>query len=246
MSEPRLYPQIARTRPAAINRFGQTSLHGLSSLILLCAAMASSCSNNQPQMQGDTSGGSPPATLSIEEVVRIGDEATGDTVLFAFIENVAVNSHGQIFIVEPRPAAIRAFDSDGSYLADVGAVGEGPGEYSDPLFGNMLTGPADSVYVFDYRGRHLSIYEPNKFEFVRSVTMPPYPVEEDNRVENFGILGVVKDGYVLRLNLVPSRMLVTAHRETNEVIRMANLDGSYGPVVATGPGHESVVALRKL
>ena len=65
----------------------------------------------------------------------------------------------------------------------------------------MLTGPADSVYVFDgWRGRHLSIYGPDQFEFVRSVTVPPYPVEEDNRVENFGILGVVKDGYVAQLN----------------------------------------------
>ncbi len=246
MSRARLYPRIARTRLATIDRIGHRSLHGLSSLILLCAAVASSCSNDQPQMRSGTSGSSPPATLSIEEVVRIGDEAAGDTVFFTFIENIAVNSRGQIFTEEISPAAIRAFDSDGSYLADVGAIGGGPGEYSDPLIGDVLTGPSDSVYVYDNRGRRLSIYEPDKFEFVRSVTMPPYPVEEDNRVENFGILGVVKDGYVLQLRLVPSRMLVTAHRETNEVIRMVNLDGSYGPVVATGPGHEGVVALREL
>ncbi len=237
----------SRTRPATNDRIGHTSLHGISGLILLCAAAASACSNNQSQMQSGTSGSSPPATLSIEEVLRIGDEAAGDTVFFSFIENIAVNSRGQIFIEEPMPAAIRAFDSDGSYLADVGAVGEGPGEYSDPLFGDVLTGPADSVYVYDTsQGRHLSIYEPDKFEFVRNVTIPPYPVEEGNRVENFGILGVVKDGYFFRLRLVPSRMLVTTHRETSEVIRMVNLDGSYGPVVATGSGYEGVVALREI
>ena len=246
MSRARLYPRIARNCPGTIDRIGPTNLHGLSSLILLCAAVASSCSTNQPQVQSGMSGIGPPATLSIQEVVRIGDEAAGDTILFAFIENIVVNSRGQIITEEPRPAAIRAFDSDGSYLADVGAVGGGPGEYSDPLFGGVLTGPADSVYVYDSQGRHLSIYEPDRFKFVRSVTMPPYPVEEDNRVEYFGILGVVKDGYVLQLRLAPSRMLVTAHRETNDVIRMVNLDGSYGPVVATGPGPEGVVALREL
>lgn len=245
MTRARLYPRIARNCPGTIDKIGQKSLHGLSSLILLCAAVASSCSNNQPQMQSGTSGSGSPATLPIEEVVRIGDEAAGDTVLFADIENIVVNSRGQIFTEELTPTVIRAFDSNGSYLADVGAVGEGPGEYSDPRFGGMLTGPADSVYVFDSRRRHLSIYEPDRFEFVRSISMPPYPVDEDNRVENFGILGVVEDGYVLQLMLVPSRLLVTAHRETNDVIRMVNLDGSYGPVVATGPGFEAVVSLRE-
>lgn len=245
MPRARLHPRIARTRPATTDRIAHTNLHGLSSLILLCAAVASSCSNNQSQMQSGTSGSGSPATLPIEEVVRIGDEAAGDTVLFASIENIVVNSRGQIFTEELTPTAIRAFDSNGSYLADVGALGEGPGEYSDPLFGGMLTGPADSVYVFDSRRRHLSIYEPDEFEFVRSITMPPYPVEEDNRLEHFDILGVVKDGYVFQLRLVPSRLLVTANRETNDVIRMVNLDGSYGPVVATGPGFEGVVSLRE-
>ncbi|MDE2827093.1 MAG: hypothetical protein OXL40_07250 [Bacteroidota bacterium] len=182
----------------------------------------------------------------MEEVLRIGDEAAGDTAFFADIEDIAVNSRGQVFIEEPMPATIRAFDSDGSYLADIGAVGKGPGEYSDPLFGRLLTGPADSVYVYGTQRRHLSIYEPDQFGFVRSVTIPPYTVDEDNRIAVFDILGVVEDGYIFRFVLAPSRMLVTAHHETIEVIRMVNLDGSYGPVVATGSGYEGVVALREV
>ena len=197
-------------------------------------------------MRSGTSGSSPPSVLSIEEVLRIGDEAAGDTVFFVYVTDIAVNSRGQIFIEDAEPTTIRAFDSDGSYLADVGAVGSGPGEYSDPLFGGMFIGPADSLYVFDsWRGRHLSIYGPDQFEFVRSVTVPKYPVEEGNRVENFRILGAIGDGYIAQLSLVPSRLLLTAHRETIEVIRMVNLDGSYGPVVATGPGYEGVVSLRE-
>lgn len=246
MSRARLYPRIGRTRPATIDTIGHKNLIGLSSLILFCVIVFSACSDNQSQMQSGTSGSSPPAILSIEEVVRIGDEAAGDALVFASIENIAVNSRGQIFIEERGPAAIRAFDADGSYLADVGAVGDGPGEYSDPLIGGVLTGPADSVYVFNsWRGRNLTIYGPDQFEFVRSITIPPYPVEEDNRVEHFGILGVVEDGYVAQLSLVPSRLLVTANRETSEVTQMVNPDGSYGPVVATGPGFEGVVTLRK-
>ena len=158
MSRARLYPRIARTHQAPIDRIGYKSAHGLSSLILLCSVVTSACSNHQSQMQSGTSGSSPPATLSIEEVVRIGDEAAGDTVFFASIGNIAVNSRGQIFIEERGPAAIRAFDSDGSYLADVGAVGQGPGEYPDQLSGGVLTGPADSVYVYHSWGRHLLIY----------------------------------------------------------------------------------------
>ena len=245
MSRSRLHPRIARTRPGLTDRIGYKSIHGLSSLILLCSAVFSACSNNQSQNQSGTFGSSQPAVLSIEEVVRIGDEAAGDTVFFAYISDIAVNNRGQIFIEEFQPTTIRVFDADGSYLADVGAVGSGPGEYSDPLFGGMFTGPADSFYVFDsWRRRHLSISGPDQFEFVRSVPVPEYPVEEGDRVENFGILGVVEDGYIAHLRLVPSRRLVTAYRETSEVIRIVNLDGSYGPVVATGPGFEGVVALR--
>ena len=245
MTRSRLHPRIARTRPGSIERIGYKSFRGLSVLIFLCTAVFSACSDNQSQNQSGTSGSSQPAVLTIEEVVRIGDEAAGDTVFFAFISDIAVNSRGQIFVEEFQPATIRAFDADGSYLADVGAVGSGPGEYSDPLFGGMFTGPADSVYVFDsWRSRHLSIYGPDQFEFVRSVTVPEYPVEEGNRAENFGILGVGEDGYVVQLTLVPSRRLVTAHRETSEVIRIVNLDGSYGPIITRGPGFEGVVALR--
>ena len=246
MSRARLYLRITGTRPATNDRIAHTNLIGLSSLILVCTAVISGCSNNQSQNQSGTPGSSQPAVLSIEEVVRIGDEEAGDSVIFASIENIAVNSRGQMFIEERGPVAIRAFDADGSYLADVGAVGDGPGEYSDLLIGGVLTGPADSVYVFNtWRGRNLTIYGPDQFEFVRSITVPPYPVEEDNRVENFGILGVVEDGYIAQLSLVPSRLLVTANRETSEVIRMVNLDGNYGPVVATGRGFEGVVSLRE-
>ena len=237
---------MSSTRKATIDRIGHKSLHGLSSLILLCTAVIGACSNNQSQMQSGTSGSSPPAVLSMEEFLRIGDEAAGDTVFFASIDNIAVNSRGQMFIEERGPAAIRAFDSDGSYLADVGAVGNGPGEYSDPLVGGVLIGPADSVYVLNtWRGKRLTIYGPDQFEFVRSVSIPPYPVEQGNREENFRILGAVGEGYIAQLRLVPSRLLETAHRETSEVIRMVNLDGSYGPVVTTGPGYEGVVTLRE-
>ena len=247
MTRSRLYPRICRTRTATIERNAHKSPIGLSSLILLFTAVISACSNYQSRMQSGESGSSPPAILTIEEVVRIGDEAAGDTIFFAFIEDIAVNSRGQMFISEPSPATIRAFDSDGSYLADVGAVGNGPGEYSDQLFGGVLIGPADSVYVFDgWRRRHLSIYGPDQFEFVRSVTVPEYPVEEGNREENLAILGVAKDGFVVQLRLVPSELLVTAHRETSEVIQMVNLDGSYGPIITRGPGYEGVVALREL
>ncbi|MDE2827226.1 MAG: 6-bladed beta-propeller [Bacteroidota bacterium] len=235
------------TRPAKIDRIGHTSVNGLSSLILLCAAVFSACSDNQPHVQSVTSGSGPPAALSVEEVVRIGDEAAGDTIFFASIGDIAVNSRGQMFIEERGPAAIRGFDSDGSYLADVGAVGQGPGEYPDELSGGVLTGPADSVYVYHSWGRHLLIYGPDKFEFERNVTLPRYPVEEGYHRENFGILGVVKDGYVVQLGLAPSEMLVTAHRETSDVIQMVNLDGKLGPVIATSPiSYEGVVEFTTL
>ena len=236
------------THPIETGRKGRPGLERVKFVALVCTAAISACSSNQSQTESGTYGDGPPAILAMEEVLRIGDEAAGDTVFFASIENVAVNSRGQIFVLEPRPASVRAFGVDGSYLSNVGAVGEGPGEFSPFLgLGNMLTGPADSIYVYeDLRSRRVLVYDPFTFEFVRSFSVPAYPVEEGTRSENLTLLGVVEDGYLFRLRLVPHGLLVTAHRETTDVIRLVNLDGSYGPVVATGQGYEGVVALREI
>lgn len=223
-------------------------MHGASLLILAVAVLAGACSRNQSQMRGGSYDNGPPDTLVIKEVLRIGDEAAGDTVFFTYIEDLAANSRGQIYVMEPMPASVRAFESDGSYLSNIGAVGEGPGEFTSSVFlGDMFIGPADSVYVFEgFMSMRLHIFDPVTFEFVRELSIPEYPVSESERVENTAILGVIESGFLFQLRLVPSRMTATAYRETANVIRLVNRDGSYGPVVTTGQGSEGVVALREV
>lgn len=224
------------------------NLPGVSLFILVFAVLTSACSNNQPQMRGGSFEDGPPDTLVMTEVLRIGDEAAGDTVFFTYIEDLAVDSRGQMYVMEPMPASVRAFGLDGSHLSTIGAVGEGPGEFSPTGYlGDLIIGPADSVYVFEglMSGR-MHIYDPVTYEFARELSIPDYPVSEDERVEHTTVLGVIESGLLLQLRLVPSRMTETTNRETTTVIRLVNQDGSYGPVVTTGQGPEGVVAIREV
>jgi hypothetical protein len=99
--------------------------------------------------------------ITLEEILRLGDESAGDTILFGSISQIAVNGRGDIVVAENNPMSIHAFGSDGTYLGSVGAQGQGPGEYL--YFSGPVIGPADSVYLWEPVTNRILIYDPNDF-----------------------------------------------------------------------------------
>ena len=190
-----------------------------------CVMLLAACSGTEKQSEsGDL------AQITLTESLRLGDESAGDTILFASINHLAVNSRGNFFVTETRPPAVSAFGPDGAYLASVGAEGQGPGEYR--YISNAIVGPADSVYVFDFSLNNVMIYDPQDFMFVRHVH-----VEDEGEKQVRGLIGVLTESWLMTMGL-PSFLEAAdgsmyVNENNHDEVRQVNLDGSYGPDVVT-------------
>ncbi|MCY4673074.1 MAG: hypothetical protein OXD43_04790 [Bacteroidetes bacterium] len=68
-------------------------------------------------------------SITLEEVLRLGDESAGDTILFGSISQIAVNGRGDIIVAESDPKLIHTFGSEVPTWSLVGGQGQGQGEY---------------------------------------------------------------------------------------------------------------------
>ena len=67
--------------------------------------------------------------LRTVEEVRIGALEGPEEYVFGRVQSIAVGLDGTIYVTDDQVPVIRCYDSDGSYLGDVGREGSGPGEY---------------------------------------------------------------------------------------------------------------------
>jgi len=122
------------------------------------------------------------------EIYRIGDEARGDSILFANHESaeIAVNSANYLFIGGYEESPIMSFSDEGHFVGFVGVKGEGPGEFSHST--NIIVGPGDSLYVFDLDLGRLQVFEPTTLRYAYSINTPA-PSK---------LVGVANTGYIFR------------------------------------------------
>lgn len=129
------------------------------------------------------------AQLELTEILRIGDEAQGDTIFFSWISGIDVHADGRI-IVADWDAAVYAFTDAGRLIRVVGANGEGPGEFMG--VDGVSIGPGDSLFVLDGTLGRLSAFEPETHRFAHSA-----PVEGNSRSEPWELLGVTDAGFLI-------------------------------------------------
>ena len=124
------------------------------------------------------------------EVVRLGDGAQGDTLLFGTISDIEANSRGDILVADGRAHCIYVFSAHGELMQVVGSRGEGPGEF------NFLTGfdigPGDTVFVFDNNNARVSAFEPLRYALSHSFA----PVGDDFGTP-FTLVGATSGGPVM-------------------------------------------------
>ena len=203
----------------------------LTSVLLI--ALLAACSDQEASREPSEVG-----QVDITEVLRLGDEAAGDTVLFSRITHLAVNSRGDIIVEEARRASIRAFNSEGAYVNNIGAMGEGPGEYRYTW--GVAVGPADSVYLWEVYTDRVMVYDPHDFSFVRHVT-----VEDEGIKGAMGIIGIVEAGWIIPMRASSFQPTddgkMTVHEDNDFQIRKVDLDGSYGQeIIATVRENEMI------
>jgi hypothetical protein len=77
-------------------------------------------------------------------------------------------SDGRIVVANAGTGELRFFDASGSFISSSGRKGSGPGEFQDIQWIERLA--ADSMIVYDYRLRRISVIDPDG-RFVRSLDL---------------------------------------------------------------------------
>jgi len=90
-----------------------------------------------------------------EPLFRIGSEDMdgAEHLAFQLISDVVVMPRGRVVVVDNGGARVSVFDDAGQWLFDVGRRGQGPGEYTSPLYASTL---ADTLFVWDALQRRIS------------------------------------------------------------------------------------------
>jgi len=102
-------------------------------------------------------------------LVRIGERDGPPELTFANVRATGWLSDGRIFVGDDRSHSVRVFGPQGDYLGTAGREGRGPGELL--WFQNVSAYRGDSLYVYDYSQRALTVFAPD-LTFARRFTNP--------------------------------------------------------------------------
>jgi len=113
--------------------------------------------------------------LKLEQDLKIGDENDKNSAFYRRIE-IAVDSQGNIFVLDTGNHRIQKFNREGKHLLTVGRKGQGPGEFSFPSA--LFIAKDGTIYVKD--SNFLHIFDQNGL-FMKSLSF-------QNAVGSFGLL----------------------------------------------------------
>lgn len=116
--------------------------------------------------------------LELEEDMSIGSEEE-EKYQFYEVTDIALDSLGNIYVLDGKDCQIKKFNSSGHYLQSIGKKGQGPGEFERP--GRIGLDTQGNIYVADGGGRRMSNWMMKIFnsrgEFIKSVRLES-PISE--------------------------------------------------------------------
>jgi hypothetical protein len=124
-------------------------------------------------MNGEAGAWSPDEVWQLREDLRIESDEDESLRQFGTIASVAVNSQGDIFVLDVSVPNIQQFDSTGAYMRTFGGAGEGPGQFGRAVR-EVLAGDGDSITVPDVMNQRVNVFFPDG-QFARSFPIPTYP-----------------------------------------------------------------------
>jgi len=92
------------------------------------------------------------------EELSIGVLEGAEEYMLGSVSSVAYDGE-RVIVADRQVPAVRIYDADGTYLSDLGGVGEGPGEYQSPA--SVVVADDGRILVRDDRGRRILIYAAN-------------------------------------------------------------------------------------
>lgn len=92
--------------------------------------------------------------FSLDKQFQIGTEAGDSTQVFGPIQDVGIDTSGNIYILEPW--GIKKYSPTGEYLSVFSKKGAGPGELNVPRF--IFINRANNLFVYEINGMRISIF----------------------------------------------------------------------------------------
>ena len=184
---------------------------------VLAGAGVAACSNDGSVAESSTDGSRPAPSLGVEKFLRLGDDARGDSLLFGFVSDIAVDASGRVIVAERQDPRLMVFSPEGKLLDAFGTWGEGPGEYQN--ISSVHAGPGDSLYVFDLFLERLTVVEPR--HYLPAYTLPIQVLASEGPSE---LLGVTPHALVFRFVLSTGQC--TEHERRFSTVRRINRHGT--------------------
>lgn len=100
------------------------------------------------------------APATVAEEMSIGALEGAEELTFGRIMEMVPDDAGGIYVFDMRVPILRYYDADGSFVRNVGAEGQGPGEYGDAALGLAIRSDG-RLLMRDARNGRLNVYEPN-------------------------------------------------------------------------------------
>lgn len=91
----------------------------------------------------------------VVEEVSIGVDSGPDELMFGSVDWVYAHG-GTIYVVDSRVPAVRMFDMDGGFVGNLGAPGQGPGEYMRPW--RLVAADDGKIFVSENRTQRINVY----------------------------------------------------------------------------------------
>jgi len=104
--------------------------------------------------------------IKLERVARFGDT---DEVMIGRLAMSAIGDDGRVYIADGTQNVIHAYNSDGTYVSQIGREGEGPGEFRQ--IRNLQT-EGDHLHVMDMNTSRISTFDLNSYRHIGDLGMP--------------------------------------------------------------------------
>ena len=85
------------------------------------------------------------------------------------VQGVGISESGSIFIGDLLNVKVHEYTKEGDYIGSFGRRGQGPGEFQ--RIGGLQVGPKDSIYVYDFSARRLTVYPPDSNDYARTLSL---------------------------------------------------------------------------
>jgi len=178
-------------------------------------------------------------TVELEENLAVGS-LEDENYSFYRIGGIAVDSQGNLFVVDSGNQRIQKFDKDGNYLQTIGRKGQGPGEFMRPfdIFldqqGNIYLMEIRKLHLFNPQGNFMKSFVPPTFIMGFAVgadrSIIAYGFISSEKAQNFGVMTLDTEGKITK-NIAEYSGMKTVSRKGS----MFSFTHSYRPQLAFSP-----------